>query len=127
MHPLGKFGHKKADCWDLKNKKEKHPENKKKVQKDKSKVRFFKCGKLGYYANECKNDKASSGDDKHVTFAMICYVNSEEDKMGMGMMITSKNQRILKMMKEKRILEQPGTLKNPKKLHWCSSTYITFL
>ena len=35
----GKFGHKKADCWDLKNKKEKHEENKKKVQKDKSKVR----------------------------------------------------------------------------------------
>ena len=29
----GKFGHKKADCWDLKNKKEKHQENKKKVQK----------------------------------------------------------------------------------------------
>ena len=31
----GKFGHKKADCWDLKNKKEKHQENEKKVQKDK--------------------------------------------------------------------------------------------
>ena len=29
----GKFGHKKADCWDLKNKKEKHQENEKKVQK----------------------------------------------------------------------------------------------
>ena len=45
----GKFGHKKADCWDLKNKKEKHQENEKKVQKDKSKVRCFKCGKLGHY------------------------------------------------------------------------------
>ena len=33
----GKFGHKKADWWDLKNKKEKHQENEKKVQKDKSK------------------------------------------------------------------------------------------
>ena len=32
----GKFGHKKADCWDLKNKKENHQENEKKVQKDKS-------------------------------------------------------------------------------------------
>ena len=31
----GKFGHKKADCWDLKNKKERHQENEKKVQKDK--------------------------------------------------------------------------------------------
>ena len=29
----GKFVHKKADCWDLKNKKEKHQENEKKVQK----------------------------------------------------------------------------------------------
>ena len=28
----GKFGHKKADCWDLKNKKEKHQENEKKFQ-----------------------------------------------------------------------------------------------
>ena len=34
----GKFGRKKADCWDLKNKKEKHQEHEKKVQKDKSKV-----------------------------------------------------------------------------------------
>ena len=47
----GKFGHKKADCWDLKNKEEKHQENEKKVQKDKSKVSGFKCGKLGHYAN----------------------------------------------------------------------------
>ena len=57
----GKFGHKKAGCWDLKNKKEKHQENEKKVQKDKSKVRCSKCGKLGHYANECKNDRESSG------------------------------------------------------------------
>ena len=42
----GKSGHKKADCWDLKTKKEKHQENEKKVQKDKSKGRCFKCGKL---------------------------------------------------------------------------------
>ena len=76
----GKFGHKKADCWDLKNKKEKHQENKKKVQKDKSKVRCFKCGKLGHYANECRNDKGSSGDGKNYTFAMMCYENSEDDK-----------------------------------------------
>ena len=34
----GKYGHKKADCWDLKNKKEKHQKNEKKDQKDKSKV-----------------------------------------------------------------------------------------
>ena len=53
----GKFGHKKADCWDLKNKKEKHQENETKVQKDKSKVKCFKCGKMGHYANECRSDK----------------------------------------------------------------------
>ena len=76
----GKFGHKKADCWDLKNKKEKHQESEKKVQEDKSKVRCFKCGKLGHYANECKNDKDSSGDGKNDTFAMTCYENSEEEK-----------------------------------------------
>ena len=76
----GKFGHKKADCWDLKNKKEKHQENEKKVQKDKSKVKCFKCGKLGHYANECKNDKESSGDGNNETFAMTCFEETEEDK-----------------------------------------------
>ena len=76
----GKFGLKKADCWDLKNKKEKHQENKKKVQKDKSKVRCFKCGKLGHYANECKNDKESSGDGNNETLAMTCYEDAEDDK-----------------------------------------------
>ena len=76
----GKFGHKKADCWDLKNKKEKHQENEKKVQKDKSKVRCFKCGKLGHYANECKNDKESSGGGNNETFAMTCFEETEEDK-----------------------------------------------
>ena len=80
----GKFGHKKADCWDLKNKKEKHQENEKKVQKDKSKVRCFKCGKLGHYANECKNDKESSGDGNNETFAMTCYKDPEDDKYENG-------------------------------------------
>ena len=32
------------------------------------------------YANECRNEKNSSGDNKHVTFAMTCYENSEEEK-----------------------------------------------
>ena len=63
----GKFGHKKTDCWDLKNKKEKSQEKKRKVQKDKANVRCFTCKKLGHYANECRNKKDSSGDDKHVT------------------------------------------------------------
>ena len=34
----GKYGHKKADCWDLKNKQEKSQESKRKVQKDKANV-----------------------------------------------------------------------------------------
>ena len=80
----GKFGHKKADYWDQKNKKEKHQENEKKVQKDKSKVRCFKCGKLGHYANECKNDKESSGDGNNETFAMTCYEDAEDDKYENG-------------------------------------------
>ena len=96
----GKYGHKKVDCWDLKNKKEKHQENEKKVQKVKAAVRCFKCGKLGHYANECKNDKKSSGDDKHDTFTMRCYENSEEEKYENGVKKTSKNQRLLNMMKE---------------------------
>ena len=80
----GKYGHKKADCWNLKNKKEKHQENEKKVQKDKTNVRCFKCKKLDHYANECRNEKDSSGDDKHDTFAMMCYENSEEEKYENG-------------------------------------------
>ena len=63
----GKYGHKKADCWDLKSKQESGQENERTGQKDKSKVRCFKCKKLGHYANECKNDKETSGNKKHVT------------------------------------------------------------
>ena len=80
----GKFGHKKADCWDLKNKKEKHHKNEKKDLKDKSKVRCFKCVKLGHYANECKNDKESSGDGNNETFAMTWYKDAEDDKYENG-------------------------------------------
>ena len=39
---------------------------------------------LGHYANECRNEKDSSGDEKHVTFAMTCYGNSEEEKYENG-------------------------------------------
>ena len=51
-----------------------HQENEENVQKDKSKVRSLMCGKLAHYPNEYKNDKDSSGDEKHVTFAMITEV-----------------------------------------------------
>ena len=80
----GKYGHKKADCWDLKSKQESGQENERMGQKDKSTVRCFKSKKLGYYANECKNDKETSGNEKHVTFAMMCCENSEEEKYENG-------------------------------------------
>ena len=76
----GKYGHKKAESWDLKNKQEKSQEIERKVQKDEINVRCFKCKKLGHYANECKNDKETSGIEKHVAFAMMCFENSEEEK-----------------------------------------------
>ena len=37
----GKYGHKKADCWDLKNKKEKHLENEKNQMLDASSVKSW--------------------------------------------------------------------------------------
>ena len=81
-----------ADCFDLKNKTESRQENKRKVQKDKSNVRCFKCKKMGHCATKCTSQKDSSGSDKHVTFAMICYENNEEEKMRMGKKKISKNQ-----------------------------------
>ena len=121
----GKFGHKEADCWDLKNKKEKHQENEKKVQKDKSKVKCFKCGKLGHYANECRSDKESSGDGNNETFAMTCFEDGEDDKNENGddeNKFESKNSE--EMMKEKWVLEHPGTLKNTKEPHRRSCTFL---
>ena len=105
----GNHGHKKADCWDLKNKKEKHQETENKVQKDKSKVRFFKCGKLGHYANECKNDKDSSGDGKNDTFAMMCHEDTEEDKNGNG---DDENKQELKNPEDDERKVGPGTARN---------------
>ena len=105
----GKFGHKKADCWDLKNKKEKHEENEKRVQKDKSNARCFKCKKLGHYANECKNDKDSSGDDKHDTIVMMCYENSEEEKYENG---GEENKQESKNPEDDERKVDPGTARN---------------
>ena len=105
----GKYGHKKADCWDLKNKKEKHQDNEKKVQKDKSNGRYFKCTKLGHYGNECRNEKDSSGDDKHVTFAMMCYENSEEEKNENG---EEENKQESKNPHDDERKVDPGTARN---------------
>ena len=74
----GKYEHKRADCWDLKNNQESGQENERKVQKDEANVKCFNCSKLGHYANECKNEKDTSGNEKHVTIAMMCCESSEE-------------------------------------------------
>ena len=108
----GKYGHKKADCWDLKNKKEKHQENEKKVQTDKGNVRCFKSGKLGHYENECRNDKKSSGDDKHDTFAMTCYENSEEEK---NENVEEENKQESKYPEDDERKVDPGTARNTEK------------
>ena len=105
----GKFVHKKADCWDLKNKREKSQENEKKVQKDKANVRCFKCKKLGHYANGCRNEKDTSGDDKHVTFAMTCYENSEEEKNENG---GEENKQKPKNPDDDERKVDPGTARN---------------
>ena len=105
----GKYGYKKADCWDLENKREKNQENEKKVQNDKANVRWFKCKKLGHYANECKNDKDSSGDDKHVTFAMTCYGNIEEEKCENG---EEENKQESNSPDDDERKVDPGTVRN---------------
>ena len=47
-------------------------------------MQMLKYKRLGHYANECKNEKTSRANEKHVTFAMLCYENSEEEKYENG-------------------------------------------
>ena len=84
MQPLWKVWAQEGWLLDLKNKQKKSQESERKVHKDKANVRCSKCKKLGHYANECKNEKDSSGNEKHVTFAIMCYENSEEEKYENG-------------------------------------------
>ena len=104
----GKYGHKKADCWDLKNKQESGQENERKVQKDKSNVICFKCKKLGHYANECRSGKGKTGDEKQVTFAMMCYENCEEEKYENG----EENKQESKNPDDDERKVDPGTVMN---------------
>ena len=101
--------YKKADCWDLKNKQEKSQESERKVQKDNSNVRCFKCKRLGHYANECRNEKDTSGNEKHVTFAMMCYEHSEEEKYENG---EEENKQESKNPDDDESKVDPGTARN---------------
>ena len=39
---------------------------------------------MGHYANEFKSGNGSSGSDKHVTVAMMCYENNQDEKYEKG-------------------------------------------
>ena len=72
---------------------------------------------LGHYASECKNDRESSGDGKNETFAIMCYEDTEDDKNGYG---DGENKQESKNHEDDErtwVLEQLGTLKNPKEPH----------
>ena len=100
---------KKADCSDLKNKEENSQDNERKVQKDKSNVRCFKGKKLSHYANECRSGKGKSGNEKHVTFAMMCYENHGEGKYENG---EEENKQESKNPDEEERKQDLGTIRN---------------
>ena len=105
----GKYGHKKADCWDLKNKEENRQESERKVKKDKSHIRCFKCQKMGHYANKCRSGKGSSGSDSHDTFAMMCYELNQDEKYEKE---EEENKEESKNPEEEERRVDPGTARN---------------
>ena len=97
----GKYGRKKADCWELKNKEENSQESERKVQKDKSLIRCFKCKKMGHYVNKCKSGKAQGGVTNKSPLQRCAMSSIKMKNMRKGKKKINKNQRILKMKKEK--------------------------
>ena len=99
----GKFGHKKADCWDLKNKREKSQENEKKVQKkinqmlDVSNVKSWVIMQMNAGMR-----RTQVGMTNMSLLPWHVMRTVKKRKMRMGKKKTSKNQRILMMMKENR-------------------------
>ena len=63
----------------------------------------------GHYANECKNEKNLSWNEKHVTFAMMCYENSEEEKYENG---EEENKQESKNPDDDERKVDPGTARN---------------
>ena len=86
-------------------------------QNNPARLGCFKGKKLGHYANECKNEKETNGNEKHVTFAMMFCENSEEEKYENG---EEENKQDSKNPDDDERKGDPGTartLKNPKESH----------
>ena len=113
----GKFGHKKADCWDLKNKKGSIRKMRKRSRKINQKLDVSSVESWVIMQMSAKMTRTQVGMARMTPLPRHVMRTLKMIKMGMGMMRTSKNQRILKMMKETWVLEHPGTLKNPKEPH----------
>ena len=64
---------------------------------------------LGHYANECRTEKDSNGDDTHETFAMTCYENSVEEKYENG---EEENKHESKNHDDVEIPVDPATARN---------------
>ena len=100
----GKFRHKKADCWDLKNKR-----SVRKTRRRSKRISQKLDVSRGHYVSECKNDRESSGDGKNETFAMTCYEDTEDDKNGNG---DGENKQESKNPEENERKVGPGTPSN---------------
>ena len=70
---------------------------------------MFQCKKLGHYADECKSGKGSSGSGKHVTFAMMCYENNQDEKYEKG---EEENKEESKNPDDEERKVDPGTARN---------------
>ena len=77
------------------------------------------CGKLGHYASECKNDRESSGDGNHETFAMTCYEDNEDDKNRNG---DGENNQESKTPEDDERKVGPGTPRNTEEPQGTSLT-----
>ena len=103
----GKYGHKKADCWDLKSKQASGQENERKGQKDKSKVRCFKCKSWVIMQMNARMIKKQVG-MKNMS-AMMCCEHSEEEKSENG---EEENKQESKNPDDDERKVDPGTARN---------------
>ena len=69
---------------------------------------------MGHYTNEFKSRNGSSGSDKHVTFAMMCYENNQDEKYEKG---EEENKEETKNPKDEERKVDPGTARNTEEPH----------